>query len=379
MRPYAANRASVTERHVQAIWYDERLRPPSLSTVRGETVAVVDPGTWNLEAGPDFRCAVLELGRERRRMEGDVEVHMRPSDWRAHGHGDDPAYGKVVMHVTWFSGKSPCDLPPGCESLCIGEHLRARGGFSPDEIDVTAYPYAMPPASDRPCFGFFADDPDFGIAVLSDAGRHRLRVKANRFRSKFARGCNPEQVFYEELFASFGYAKNVVPFRALAERLPLRDLPDTEEAAYAALSCVADMEVERIHPWKRANVRPGNSPVLRMEDAAAIFTGGKPHHLGVRLSAAIIANVIVPFAMAREVLKEAPVWLPPESQNSVTRLAAYRLFGRDHNPAMYSGNGVLLQGLIQIHRDYCIAARYGCADCGLVDSLKNEHRERKTI
>ena len=71
MRSYASNCAPITERHVQAIWYDAALRPSELRTVRGGTVSVVDPGEWNLAAGPDFRHAVLELGRDRQRMVGD--------------------------------------------------------------------------------------------------------------------------------------------------------------------------------------------------------------------------------------------------------------------------------------------------------------------
>ena len=54
--------SAVTERHVQAIWYDAALRPRRLRTRRGSEVTVVDPGEWNLGAGPDFRNAVLEIG-----------------------------------------------------------------------------------------------------------------------------------------------------------------------------------------------------------------------------------------------------------------------------------------------------------------------------
>ena len=117
MRCWAANPASVTERHVQAIWYDSALRPSGLRTVLGGDVSVVHPGVWNLEAGPDFRHAVLELGRDRRRVEGDVEVHLKPSDWTFHGHSSNPAYGNVVAHVTWYQGEPPADLPPGCVSV----------------------------------------------------------------------------------------------------------------------------------------------------------------------------------------------------------------------------------------------------------------------
>ena len=376
MKPYAAGRAPVTERQVQAIWYDAALRPSVLRTVRGGEIAVVDPGVWNLEAGPDFRRAVLELGRGRRRVVGDVEVHLRPSDWPAHRHCGDPAYANVVAHVTWYQGKPPPDLPHGCVSICLGSFLRARNGFSPDEIDVTAYPYAKLPRTARPCERFFGGNPDLGLAVLREAGRRRLEIKARRLQMRFMRTGDPEQVFYEELFAAFGYAKNSVPFRALAERLPFAGLPRTEEMAREALNSVAELEIAARHPWRLANVRPNNSPSVRLADAAAIFTGGKPRHLGARLSAAMLANVIVPFALARGALREAPAWLPPEGMNSTIRLAAFRLFGRDHNPALYAGNGVLLQGLIQIHRDFCLAAHPDCVGCGLVKALEDAVREK---
>ena len=90
----------ITERHVQALWYDAKLRPPALRTVDGACLRVVDPGVWNLEAGPDFHGAVLEIGRERRRLCGDVEIHLHPTDWTTHGHVRNAAYGHIVAHVT---------------------------------------------------------------------------------------------------------------------------------------------------------------------------------------------------------------------------------------------------------------------------------------
>ena len=79
----------VSERHVQALWYDGTLRPEDLRTVDGAPVRVIDPGAWNLEAGPDFRNAVVEVGSVR--LRGDVEVHLRAGDWTLHGHAQDPA------------------------------------------------------------------------------------------------------------------------------------------------------------------------------------------------------------------------------------------------------------------------------------------------
>lgn len=252
--------APITERHVQAIWFDSALRPAKLRTIRGGDVNVVDPGTWNLEAGPDFRHAVLELGRDGRRVEGDVEVHLKPSHWTLHGHGGDPAYRNVIAHVVWYQGEPPEDLPAGCVSVCVGNFLRSRTDFSPDEIDVAAYPYAKLPATERPCERFFGRNPDLGLEILREAGQRRLRIKARRLQQRFLRVGDPEQVFYEEMFAAFGYAKNSIPFRALAERLPLQDLPGSGESALEALKSVASLEIAGRHPWCLANVRPGTGP-----------------------------------------------------------------------------------------------------------------------
>ena len=64
------------ERHIQCLWADPRLRPAKLTTSEGEPVRVEHPGDWNLEAGPDFRNAVLLVGKEKRRISGDLEIHI---------------------------------------------------------------------------------------------------------------------------------------------------------------------------------------------------------------------------------------------------------------------------------------------------------------
>ena len=61
-------RRPISERHVQALWYDGALRPKDLRTTDGLSVRVIDPGAWNVEAGPDFSHAVLEVGPARRRL-----------------------------------------------------------------------------------------------------------------------------------------------------------------------------------------------------------------------------------------------------------------------------------------------------------------------
>ena len=393
---HVVERSPVSERHVQALWYDGGLRPEELRTVDGLPIRVVDPGIWNLEAGPDFRDAVVEIGQSRQRIRGDVEIHLRPADWTAHGHVADSAYGRVVLHVTWFSGPVPAGLPAGCVSVCLGDFLRTRSDFSPDEIDLDVYPYAKLPTTERPCESVFARRPDACLDLLRVLGARRLEGKARRLKALFVRKGDHAQTFYEEMMAAFGYKHNAAPFRALAERIPWRDLRETKDSAETVLACAAEMDIARRVPWRTANVRPANSPARRIGDAAALFAGALPELLlrlnefdlasqdgqraaqrllrtegrvGADRAAAMLANVVTPFALAEGRLSRVPEWLCPEGICAPMRLTAFRLLGRDHNPALYSGNGLLLQGLIQVHREFCLAVHPDCSTCALVRAL----------
>jgi len=391
----------ISERHVQAIWYDGALRPGNLRTADGAPVRVIDPGRWNLEAGPDFRDAVVEVGEDGHRIRGDVEVHMHVSDWTAHGHGHDPAYDGVVAHVTWYPGPPPVadarQLPPRCVRICLGDSLRTRPDFSPEEIDLAAYPYARLPATPRPCEAAFAHAPDAALALLRAAGERRLEGKARRLCALFVRNGDRAQTFYEEMMAAFGYKHNAAPFRALAQTLPWRELPPSPGAAATALACAADLGVAPRVPWRTANVRPSNSPARRIEEAARLFAGELPallrrldacdlaaragqqtaleilraaRPLGARRAAAMLTNVLIPFARAEERLARVPEWIFPEDLNATVRLMAFRLFGRDHNPALYAGNGLLVQGLLQVYREYCLAAHPDCSSCPLAGQAR---------
>ncbi len=92
------------EMEVQALWF-EQLCQPVLATDDGRKVEIVQPGFWNHQGGPDFTRAVIrfrEKGAEAGEITvGNVEVHLHPADWHAHGHHADPAYDDTILHVVW--------------------------------------------------------------------------------------------------------------------------------------------------------------------------------------------------------------------------------------------------------------------------------------
>ena len=439
-----------SERHLQCLWFDARYRPAVFPLPNNETVTVLDPGVWNLEAGPDFLNATLLIQPGGRHVRGDVEIHVHPADWDLHKHSTDKAYEHVVAHVTWFGGTTPKSLPARVLSLCLGEPITARRDISLEDIDLKAYPHSVLPGTPRPCEAFLKNDPDRVRDILQAAGHYRLQAKAERIRARLQESRDRHQLFYEEFMAALGYKHNQQAFRGLARLVPAAQLRGlSRDVAFAKLlaagrllpepeSAVDEEGRQMVRmlwdlSWKQAgelpegevnwrfhNLRPQNTPVRRLAVAASLFSGLRdllcdveklassagatwfqcaqerltlnmewpfwnkrltftsppdpthPHALlGEGRSAAIITNVVLPFVAAEGLLPaEAVCYLPPEDISAPMRLTALHLFGRDHNPAaFYADNGLLQQGLIQIHLDFCLNAPSDCEGCALCTAL----------
>lgn len=298
-----------TERHLQCVWFDPAFRPPKLATSAGDALTVEEPGMWNREAGPDFVNATLRVsGRTERLLKGDVEVHIRPADWRRHGHERDPRYRNVVAHVTYFSGAlPPHTLPPGAVAVSLKEGLSLNRGFAFDLIDVSSYPWPVravrPPCAE----GFSRLTPEELGLFLDSAGERRMDLKSARMLAT-AGERDREQMLYEEVLAALGYKHNRMPFRLLARRVPLETLRLFAKGdalrAYALLAGVSGLLPDRPatawdaetksfirnvwdiwwklqdhwsahalarNEWRLAGVRPVNHPLRRLMAAAQLF------------------------------------------------------------------------------------------------------------
>jgi hypothetical protein len=304
-----------SERHLQCVWYSPDLRPPCLHTIDGETVRVEKPGYWNLEKGPDFINATLLVGAEKRRMTGDVEIHVHPEDWRLHGHSSDPVYARVVAHVSYFPAHlPPAVLPPGVLQIPLKQSLLANPFFSFESIDVASFPYALRRPL-TPCSRVISTwPPEKSSSLLSAAGKYRLERKAARLASAASQK-GEEQTLYEEIMNALGYKHNSIPFRLLAEKVPLVILRENSAgdctAAYALLAGVAgllpavtkvrwDAETRKfvqrlwsswwkqqarwssvampLSAWRLSSLRPHNHPRRRLMAAAVLFTDKKSLH-----------------------------------------------------------------------------------------------------
>jgi hypothetical protein len=81
------------------LWKFSIFNTLDLKTTSGETITIVNVGQYLEQAGPDFFNAQIRIDNQK--WAGNVEIHLKSSDWYAHHHENDPAYENVILHVVW--------------------------------------------------------------------------------------------------------------------------------------------------------------------------------------------------------------------------------------------------------------------------------------
>lgn len=81
------------------VWQYKKFDVLHLKTTHNESLDIVKVGQYNVNSGPDFFNAQLKIGSQL--WAGNVEIHIKSSDWYVHNHEQDAAYDNVILHVVW--------------------------------------------------------------------------------------------------------------------------------------------------------------------------------------------------------------------------------------------------------------------------------------
>ncbi len=205
----------MSEEFLHFLWKNQLFEKDSLRTALGEKILIVDVGEKNYDSGPDFFNAKIEI--EGLIWVGNVEIHIKSSDWNRHKHNLDPAYDNVILHVVAENDK---------------ETVGTNGRNIPVlEIEVAEeyhekYRQMMSSRLWIPCQQeLFKIDP-FRIKFwLGKILVERLKDKTGQFFALLEHNNNNwEESFYQGLAKSFGFKVNSLQFERLARSLPLKYL-----------------------------------------------------------------------------------------------------------------------------------------------------------
>ena len=214
------------ERVLQSVWHHQRLQRDQLRTVDGRAVRVLHPGFWNHEAGPDFRGAVIQIGREETRS-GDIEIDLTRRNWHGHHHDCNPAFANVILHVIWQAERTGAEGHP---TLALAPYLdtplNEMRGWAEGPAAAN-----WPDNLRGACSVSLGQlEPEQSDALLKQAALIRFQRKGVEMEIR-ARQAGWEQALWEGLFRALGYKQNIWPMQRLAELLP--QLPGTDDTALA--------------------------------------------------------------------------------------------------------------------------------------------------
>jgi hypothetical protein len=203
-----------SEALLQFIWQHRLLKPVPFVTRSGNEVVVLKPGTLNRHAGPDFFNA--QIGLNGVVLAGNIEIHLKTSDWLKHRHEQDRSYDYIILHVVY---EHDMDLPQNTDHQV--EVLELRSLIEPRTLEE--YRLLAESQEKLACASQLKQVNNLKFtAWMERMAIERLEEKTKRIEDLFNTFQGDyTQVFYSILLRNFGFQVNALPFELMAKYLPV--------------------------------------------------------------------------------------------------------------------------------------------------------------
>ena len=263
-----------------------------LTTTDGKEIEVLNPGLHNTDAGPDFLDAKIKIDGVV--WVGNVEIHMKTSDWFRHHHENNPAYQNIILHVV-------------CEA---DDELRYPNGKAIPQLQMNIPDYIrrnynqllrgdVTPACARIVNNLSLLQIHSWLSALQ-VERMEMRAQQITERRQQLEG-NWEDTFFVTIARSFGFGKNGDAFEHWAQSIPMsavgkhKDNLLQVEAIFFGQAGLLETSLEGneyytrlrneyrylrhkfgfspINPaeWKFLRLRPQNFPHIRIAQLAMMY------------------------------------------------------------------------------------------------------------
>lgn len=88
------------EDFIHYIWKYKKFSFSNIKTSDGEELTILNSGDYLQKEGPDFFNAQIIIADQK--WAGNIEIHVKSSDWYLHRHEKDANYNNVILHVVWI-------------------------------------------------------------------------------------------------------------------------------------------------------------------------------------------------------------------------------------------------------------------------------------
>lgn len=278
------------------IWKYKKFDIGKARTTANSYLSILDFGIHNHNSGPDFFNARIEIDHQL--WAGNVEIHLKSSDWYLHRHETDPNYDNVILHVVWED-----DIEVFRKDNSTIPTLELKKLVHPDSLEN--YKSLLLKGSRKwiNCEKDFHLFDDFTMENwLERVYFERLEKKSIKIAEmlKFTEN-NWEQVLFKLLFRNFGLKVNADSFESIANSIDFKVIqklgnsPFRMEALFFGQAGMLNEDIDQVYfkslkseyqfLKKKYNLvestvisphffrlRPDNFPTIRLSQLSQLYT-----------------------------------------------------------------------------------------------------------
>lgn len=279
----------MTEKLLQYLWNFKVFKHFDFKDIEGNPVEILDFGKWNTDSGPDFLTAKIKINNII--FAGNIELHVKSSDWIFHNHSQDPNYQNIILHVVFQndidihefkSNHIPTlELKNYIEENILWKYEKLVSGnqFIPCENIIS---------SDQIPFNFHEEN----VLKKLEEKSSDIEKSLEQFKNNF------EAVLFHNLAYSFGLKVNAFIFKQIAESIDFtiinkirQNETQLEALLFGISGWLENPEDEQMKIWKREfdfikakflisdlkfhpkflRLRPPNFPTIRLSQLANLY------------------------------------------------------------------------------------------------------------
>jgi hypothetical protein len=279
----------MTEKLLQYLWNFKVFKHFDFKDIEGNSVEILDFGKWNTDSGPDFLTAKIKINNII--LAGNIELHVKSSDWIFHNHSQDPNYQNIILHVVFQNDAEIDELKDkNVPTLELRNHI--------DENILWKYEKLISGSQFIPCENIFNPN-KIPVNFHEENVLKKLEKKSLEFEESLKQFKNNfEAVLFHSLAYSFGLKVNAFIFKQIAESIDFNIINKIKqnqtqlEALFFGVSGWLDnSEDEQMKIWKREfdfikakfnisdlklypkflRLRPPNFPTIRLSQLANLY------------------------------------------------------------------------------------------------------------
>lgn len=420
------------EEFLHYVWQFQNWSNVALHTTNGGSIQVMQAGSINTDAGPDFFNSQIIIDEQR--WAGNVEIHIRSSDWYAHKHHQDKRYNAVILHVVWEH-----DVEVFREDETPIPVLELKD-YVPKELLSTYTQLNDKPSAWIACQGQIASVSKFTIdSWLERVYIERLERKAKELiqdaeQNKY----HWEALLFSKLAKNFGLKVNGEAFYQMAMSFPFHIVQKCQanplqlEALFMGQCRLLEKNIEDAYyknlqdeykflrnkfslnpiesPPKFFRLRPYNFPTIRLSQLANLYhtntslfsewikskkitdfytkyrvkaneywdshynfgisSSKRSKRLSKNFIDLLLINTLVPMRFVYG--KYAGEENADDVLELITQITAENnsIINNYNKHGLKAGNAMQSQALLQLYNNYCMAKR--CLSCGIGNAILRE-------